>query len=140
MTITGIMLIIDSVLLILILYAATFDLRYKRWKQRLDKLIDEIRSGADLRPLNRSELCALNKFASNELNDLNILIEIYAAKSLIIDKNLHKKLCRLIPEYEDKIILYKKLFYQSEKDSHARSILSQLEQYAKEQTNANPSE
>ena len=122
--------IISIIAVILLgLYAATFNLRYKLWKKRLDKLIDEIKSKSKLRPLNNSELYLLSEYTSNDLNDLYTLLTIYASKTLIVDEKLYKKVCRIIPEYEDKIHFYKALFYQSERDSHARDILSQLEKY-----------
>ena len=122
--------IISVIAVILLgLYAATFNLRYKLWKKRLDKLIDEIKSKSKLRPLNNSELYLLSEYTSNDLNDLYTLLTIYASKTLIVDEKLYKKVCRIIPEYEDKMHFYKALFYQSERDSHARDILSQLEEY-----------
>lgn len=130
-TLVIIKIIFISAVILLAIYAATYNLRYKLWKQKLDKLINEIKSGAELRPLNDLELCDLNKYVSKEPNDLNTLLSIYSAKTLVVDEKIYKKICRRIPEYEDKIKFYDMIFNQSEKDSHAHSILSQLEKYIK---------
>lgn len=122
MTATEITLI--SIPALLVVYVATYNLRYKLWKRRLDKLINELKSSSELRTLNNAELRDLN----NNIGDIDYCWHV-VVNSLAIDTSQYAKICEIIPEYRDINVFYKRIYARSEQESHLRYVLSQLESY-----------
>lgn len=111
---------------IILTLIASYPIRYKIWKTRIENLLAKIKCSSTFRELEDFELHELSRNIMDK-DGINMdVVEDFCIRSWVFDDSIHSDLCKMANEYADKKYMFRRVYSYSEIEKIEAGIVSQI--------------